>query len=49
MVGQAIGSKLIQLGHEVKMGSRTADNETRRRRNNHQRRHRGKNAVAHGG
>jgi hypothetical protein len=27
MVGQAIGSKLIQLGHEVKMGSRTADNE----------------------
>jgi hypothetical protein len=27
MVGQAIGSKLIQVGHEVKMGSRTADNE----------------------
>jgi predicted dinucleotide-binding enzyme len=27
MVGQAIGSKLIQLGHGVKMGSRTADNE----------------------
>jgi predicted dinucleotide-binding enzyme len=27
MVGQIIGSKLIQLGHEVKMGSRTADNE----------------------
>jgi len=27
MVGQAIGSKLIQLGHEVKMGSRTVDNE----------------------
>jgi predicted dinucleotide-binding enzyme len=27
MVGQTIGSKLIQLGHEVKMGSRTADNE----------------------
>jgi predicted dinucleotide-binding enzyme len=27
MVGQAIGSKLIQLGHEVKMGSRTANNE----------------------
>jgi hypothetical protein len=27
MVGQAIGSKLIQLGHEVKMGSRMADNE----------------------
>jgi predicted dinucleotide-binding enzyme len=27
MVGKAIGSKLIQLGHQVKMGSRTADNE----------------------
>jgi predicted dinucleotide-binding enzyme len=27
MVGQAIGSKLIQLGREVKMGSHTADNE----------------------
>jgi predicted dinucleotide-binding enzyme len=27
MVGQAIGLKLIQLGHEIKMGSRTADNE----------------------
>lgn len=27
MVGSTIGSKLIQLGHEVKMGSRTADNE----------------------
>jgi predicted dinucleotide-binding enzyme len=27
MVGQAIGSKLIQLGHEVRMGSRTANNE----------------------
>ena len=27
MVGQAIGSKLIQLGHEVKMGSRSANNE----------------------
>ena len=27
MVGNAIGSKLIELGHEVKMGSRTADNE----------------------
>ncbi|MBC8048203.1 MAG: NAD(P)-binding domain-containing protein [Fimbriimonadaceae bacterium] len=26
-VGNAIGSKLIQLEHEVKMGSRTADNE----------------------
>jgi predicted dinucleotide-binding enzyme len=27
MVGQVIGSKLISLGHEVKMGSRTASNE----------------------
>ncbi len=27
MVGNAIGSKLIQLGYEVKMGSRTADNQ----------------------
>lgn len=27
MVGKAIGTKLIQLGHEVKMGSRTANNE----------------------
>ncbi len=26
MVGSTIGSKLVQLGHEVKMGSRTADN-----------------------
>lgn len=26
-VGKIIGNKLIQLGHEVKMGSRTADNE----------------------
>ena len=26
MVGNAIGSKLVQLGHEVKMGSRTANN-----------------------
>jgi predicted dinucleotide-binding enzyme len=26
MVGSAIGTKLVQLGHEVKMGSRTADN-----------------------
>ncbi len=26
-VGQAIGSKLIQLGHEVKMGSRSGNNE----------------------
>ncbi len=27
MVGQTIGSKLVQLGHEVKMGSRSASNE----------------------
>ena len=27
IVGQTIGTKLIQLGHEVKIGSRTADNE----------------------
>ncbi len=27
MVGATIGSKLIELGHEVRMGSRTADNE----------------------
>ncbi len=26
MVGQTIGSKLVELGHEVKMGSRTATN-----------------------
>jgi predicted dinucleotide-binding enzyme len=26
MVGRSIGSKLVQMGHEVKMGSRTADN-----------------------
>ncbi|OLB81969.1 MAG: hypothetical protein AUI14_01525 [Actinobacteria bacterium 13_2_20CM_2_71_6] len=26
-VGQAIATKLVQLGHEVKMGSRKADNE----------------------
>jgi predicted dinucleotide-binding enzyme len=26
-VGDTIGSRLIELGHEVKMGSRTADNE----------------------
>jgi predicted dinucleotide-binding enzyme len=26
MVGRSIGSKLVQVGHEVKMGSRTADN-----------------------
>jgi predicted dinucleotide-binding enzyme len=27
MVGNAIGTKLVQLGHEVRMGSRTAGNE----------------------
>lgn len=27
MVGQAIGSKLVELGHEVKMGSRQSGNE----------------------
>lgn len=27
MVGQTIGSKLIELGHEVRIGSRTANNE----------------------
>ncbi len=27
VVGNTIGSKLVQLGHEVKMGSRTATNE----------------------
>ncbi|RKG72266.1 NADPH-dependent F420 reductase [Corallococcus terminator] len=26
MVGEALGSKLVALGHEVRMGSRTADN-----------------------
>ncbi len=26
VVGNTIGSKLIELGYEVKMGSRTADN-----------------------
>src|ERR1700733_11766300 len=26
MVGNAIGTKLVELGHEVKMGSRTPDN-----------------------
>ncbi|MBV8932867.1 MAG: NAD(P)-binding domain-containing protein, partial [Kutzneria sp.] len=25
MVGRAIGTKLIELGHEVRMGSRSAD------------------------
>ncbi|HTB05796.1 MAG TPA: NAD(P)-binding domain-containing protein [Bacteroidia bacterium] len=27
MVGKTIGTKLVELGHEVKMGSRTANNE----------------------
>jgi len=27
VVGNTIGSKLVQFGHEVKMGSRTADNQ----------------------
>jgi predicted dinucleotide-binding enzyme len=27
MVGESIGSKLVELGHSVMMGSRTADNE----------------------
>ncbi len=27
MVGEAIGTKLVQLGHSVKMGSRTANND----------------------
>ena len=27
MVGNTIGSKLVKLGHEVRMGSRTSDNE----------------------
>lgn len=27
MVGETIGSKLLELGHSVKMGSRTAENE----------------------
>jgi 8-hydroxy-5-deazaflavin:NADPH oxidoreductase len=27
MVGDTIGSRLVELGHEVKMGSRTANNE----------------------
>lgn len=29
-VGRTIGSKLVELGHEVTMGSRTADNENAR-------------------
>ena len=31
MVGSAIASKLVSLGHEVKMGSREAGNEKGRR------------------
>ena len=27
MVGVALGSKLVQVGHDVKMGSRTPNNE----------------------
>src|SRR6266550_1479070 len=27
-VGQTIGTRLVQLGHDVKLGSRTATNET---------------------
>ena len=27
MVGETLGTKLVQLGHEVKMGSRTANND----------------------
>ncbi|NOU47400.1 MAG: NAD(P)-binding domain-containing protein, partial [Bacteroidales bacterium] len=27
MVGETIGTKLIELGHQVMMGSRTANNE----------------------
>lgn len=27
MVGETISSKLVELGHEVRMGSRTADDE----------------------
>lgn len=30
MVGEAIGTRLVGLGHEVRMGSRTADNESAR-------------------
>src|SRR5207248_6826703 len=26
MVGKAIGTRLVEVGHEVRMGSRTADN-----------------------
>src|SRR5258705_10434021 len=28
MVGETLGQKFIQLGHEVKMGSRTANNDS---------------------
>ena len=28
MVGETLGTKLVQLGHQVKMGSRTAQNES---------------------
>ena len=28
MVGETLGTKFVQLGHQVKMGSRTADNES---------------------
>lgn len=28
MVGETLGTKFVQLGHEVKMGSRSANNET---------------------
>ena len=28
MVGEALGTKFVQLGHQVKMGSRTANNES---------------------
>jgi len=28
MVGEALGTKLVQLGHQVKMGSRTINNES---------------------
>ena len=27
MVGEALGTKLVQLGHQVMMGSRSKDNE----------------------
>src|SRR4051812_16485232 len=28
MVGETLGSKFVQLGHQVKMGSRSANNES---------------------